>query len=99
MATCEADRPLGMPLYGREPNLMAEAAHWAIDRGAQSIDINMGCPVDKVTKTFAGSMMLCIPGRTVRLAERLVREVGGRVPVTWSAREAIFAARGSPVAA
>ncbi len=86
MATCEADRPLGMQLYGREPDLMCEAARWAVDHGADTIDINMGCPVDKVTKTFAGSKMLCIPDETVRLAERLIATVGDRVPVTAKLR-------------
>ena len=84
MATCDEDRPLGMQLYGQDPDLMAEAARWAVDRGAQTIDINMGCPVDKVTKTFAGSMMLCTPDHTVKVAERLVRTVN--VPVTAKLR-------------
>ncbi|MEX2673489.1 MAG: tRNA-dihydrouridine synthase, partial [Phycisphaeraceae bacterium] len=56
------------------------------DHGATTLDINMGCPVDKVTKTFAGSMMLCTPGHTVGVAERLVRTVGDRVPVTAKLR-------------
>ncbi|NBC11011.1 MAG: tRNA dihydrouridine synthase DusB [Planctomycetes bacterium] len=90
MATTDADRPLGMQLYGRDPALMGEAARWAIDSGAQTLDLNMGCPVDKVTKTFAGSMMLCIPDQAVELAERLVRTVAahasGRVPVTAKLR-------------
>lgn len=90
MATCEADRPLGMQLYGRDPALMCEAARWAIDAGARTIDVNMGCPVDKVTKTFAGSMMLCIPDQTVAMFERLVAAVdrhgAGRVPVTAKLR-------------
>ncbi|MHB1157613.1 MAG: tRNA dihydrouridine synthase [Phycisphaerales bacterium] len=89
MATCDDDQPLGMQLYGCEPDLMCEAARWAVDRGAKVIDINMGCPVDKVTKTFAGSMMLCTPGHTVRLAERLVNEMATyapHVPVTAKLR-------------
>jgi nifR3 family TIM-barrel protein len=85
-ATCAQDRPLGMQLYGQDPDLMAEAARWAVDHGATTIDINMGCPVDKVTKTFAGSMMLCTPDHTVGVAERLVRTVGDRVPVTAKMR-------------
>ncbi|MDX1564907.1 MAG: tRNA-dihydrouridine synthase, partial [Phycisphaeraceae bacterium] len=73
-----------MQLYGQDPALMAEAARWAVDHGAQTIDINMGCPVDKVTKTFAGSMMLCTPDHTVAVAERLVATVD--VPVTAKLR-------------
>ncbi len=86
MATTGADRPLGMQLYGRDADLMTEAAKWAVDAGARTIDINMGCPVDKVTKTFAGSMMLCDAEAAVALAARLVREVGGHVPVTAKLR-------------
>lgn len=86
MATSEADRPLGMQLYGRDAKLMCEAARWALDAGATTIDVNMGCPVDKVTKTFAGSMMLCIPDETVGMFEKLVGAVGDRVPVTAKLR-------------
>lgn len=86
MATDPADRPLGMQLYGSDPHLMCEAARWAVDHGAPLIDINMGCPVDKVTKTFAGAMMLCTADQTVELAERLVEAVGDRVPVTAKTR-------------
>src|SRR4051794_22063079 len=49
-ATCEADSPLCMQLYGSSADRLCEAARWAEDRGAHVIDINMGCPVDKVTK-------------------------------------------------
>ena len=86
MATCEQDRPLGMQLYGSDAGLMAEAARWAVGEGATTIDINMGCPVDKVTKTWAGSMMLCTPDHTLRVAEAIVRAVGDRVPVTAKTR-------------
>lgn len=85
-ATSPDDRPLGMQLYGQDPELMSRAARWAVEHGATTIDINMGCPVQKVTKTFAGSMMLCTPDHTVGVAERLVREVGDRVPVTAKMR-------------
>ena len=86
MATCPEDRPLGMQLYGSDPDLMSEAARWAADQGATTIDINMGCPVDKITKTWAGSKMLCTPDATVRVAESLIRTVGERVPVTAKTR-------------
>lgn len=85
-ATHPDDQPLGMQLYGNDADLMAEAARWSVDHGATTIDINMGCPVDKVTKTFAGSMMLCTPDHTVGVARRLVESVGDRVPVTAKLR-------------
>lgn len=86
MATNDEDRPLGMQLYGQDPHLMTEAAKWSVDHGATTLDINMGCPVDKVTKTFAGSMMLCTPDHTVKLAKTLVDTVGHQVPVTAKTR-------------
>lgn len=86
MATCPQDQPLGMQLYGNDPALMAEAARWSVDRGANLIDINMGCPVDKVTKTFAGAMMLCTTDATLRVVEAVIQAVGDRVPVTAKTR-------------
>ncbi len=70
--TCEADSPLCMQLYGGDVNLLCEAARWAEDRGAHVIDINMGCPVDKITKRDGGSKLLCNPENTLRMVERIV---------------------------
>ena len=50
---------------------LCEAAAWAEDHGAAVIDINMGCPVDKVTKKDGGSKLLCDPERTLRMVERV----------------------------
>lgn len=83
-ATCEADRPLCMQLYGADADIMADAARWAEGHGATIIDINMGCPVDKVTKKNGGSKLLCDPSGTVALARKVVRAV--RVPVTAKIR-------------
>jgi len=89
-ATNEFDQPCGMQLYGNWEDPLPEAACWAVDHGARLIDINMGCPVDKVAKKNGGSLLLCDPASTVRLAERIVRTVerhsGGRVPVTAKIR-------------
>ena len=72
-ATCEADSPLSMQLYGGDEQKLCEAARWAEDRGAHVIDINMGCPVDKITKRDGGSKLLCNPDRTLRMVERVMR--------------------------
>jgi nifR3 family TIM-barrel protein len=89
-ATDPADRPCGMQLYGNWEDPLPDAARWAIDHGADLIDINMGCPVDKVAKKNGGSLLLCDARGTVQLAERIVRAVqqhaGGRVPVTAKMR-------------
>jgi nifR3 family TIM-barrel protein len=78
------DRPVCMQLYGADADVLAEAARWAEAQGAALIDINMGCPVDKVTKKNGGSKLLCEPRNTVALAKRVVEAV--RVPVTAKTR-------------
>ena len=86
-ATNEFDSPLCMQLYGNDRDPLPEAARWAVEHGAVVVDINMGCPVDKVAKKNGGSLLLCDVGRTVRLAERIVRAVEPTgVPVTAKVR-------------
>ncbi|MGA0174348.1 MAG: tRNA dihydrouridine synthase [Phycisphaerales bacterium] len=89
-ATNGLDQPLAMQLYGSGEDPLPEAACWAIDHGARLIDINMGCPVDKVAKKNGGSLLLRDPCATVRIAERIVAAVdrhgAGRVPVTAKMR-------------
>ncbi len=71
-ATCPEDSPLSMQLYGGNVDRLCEAARWAEDRGAHVIDINMGCPVDKVTKRDGGSKLLCNPDNTLRMVDRVI---------------------------
>jgi tRNA-dihydrouridine synthase B len=91
-ATNKRDQPLCMQLYGCDRDPLPEAAMWAADHGARAIDINMGCPVDKVAKKNGGSLLLCDILRTVKLAERIVRAVelvrgrDGTIPVTAKMR-------------
>jgi tRNA-dihydrouridine synthase B len=73
--TDDFDKPVGMQLYGSDPEIMAEGARWAVEHGATLIDINMGCPVDKVTKKDGGSKLLTDLGRAVAIAQRVVREL------------------------
>lgn len=84
-ATCPADTPLCMQLYGGDVNRLCEAAMWAEDRGAQVIDINMGCPVDKITKRDGGSKLLCDPDKTLRLVEK-IKHCLLRTPLTAKLR-------------
>ncbi len=84
-ATCPEDAPLCMQLYGANIERLCEAARWAQDKGAAIIDINMGCPVDKITKKDGGSALLCNLPNTLRLAEQVVRAVPG-TPVTAKMR-------------
>ncbi len=83
-ATCPEDQPIVMQLYGRDPAILCEAARWAQEHGATIIDVNMGCPVDKVTKKNGGSKLLCEPQLAVTIVEQLVKTV--TVPVTAKIR-------------
>lgn len=73
--TCAEDSPLSMQLYGSSADRLAEAARWAEDHGAAVVDINMGCPVDKITKKDGGSRLLCDPDNTVRMTEKIIRSL------------------------
>jgi tRNA-dihydrouridine synthase B len=83
--TCEADSPLCMQLYGGNAEPLCEAARWAEGRGAHVIDINMGCPVDKITKRDGGSKLLCDPDKTLRMVER-IKAVLRHTPLTAKLR-------------
>ncbi|MEK9678776.1 MAG: tRNA dihydrouridine synthase DusB [Rhodospirillaceae bacterium] len=85
MATnCAEEFPMSVQLAGCEPEMMAEAAKLNSDRGAAIIDINMGCPVKKVTKGHAGSSLM----RDEELAGKLIEATVNAVdlPVTLKMR-------------
>ena len=71
--TNDADSPVGMCPYGNDTDPLPEAADWAVGRGIDVLDINMGCPVDKSVQKNGGSLLLCDPERTVRLVERILQ--------------------------
>jgi nifR3 family TIM-barrel protein len=85
MATCPEDWPLSVQLFGGDDDPLTEAARWCADAGFKVIDINMGCPVEKITGRNGGSALLCDPERTVRLAERVIAAVP-KVAVTAKLR-------------
>ncbi len=82
--TCPADRPLAVQIYGANLQEMREAAQWLEGYGVASIDINMGCPVHKVTRGGGGSAMMCDAVSTVALVRGVVEAV--RIPVTVKMR-------------
>lgn len=84
IATSPDDRPLSVQIFGSDPAQMVEAARLLEGRGVDSIDINMGCPVGKVTKTGSGASMMCRQDETISLVERVVRGVS--IPVTVKMR-------------
>jgi nifR3 family TIM-barrel protein len=82
--TSPADRPLAVQIYGSVPQEMKDAAQWLESYGVGSIDINMGCPVHKVTRGGGGSAMMCDAVSTVALVRTVVEAV--RIPVTVKMR-------------
>ncbi|QOI99353.1 MAG: tRNA-dihydrouridine synthase [Phycisphaeraceae bacterium] len=86
--TDDSDRPVGMQLYGSDPAIMAQGARWAVEHGAAVVDINMGCPVDKVTKKDGGSKLLTDLSRAMAIVADVRRELD-RLPLPadeWSRR-------------
>jgi tRNA-dihydrouridine synthase B len=71
-------------IAGSEPELMAQAAKFNVDNGAQIIDINMGCPAKKVNKKLAGSALLQDPSLVQKIVTAVVNAVN--VPVTLKIR-------------
>ena len=82
--TCPEDRPVSVQLYGTDPVDMSAAAQWLEAYGVSSVDVNMGCPVHKVTRGGGGSAMMCDASRTVALIRTIVESV--RIPVTVKMR-------------
>ena len=76
--------PVSVQIAGTEPEQMAEAARYNVAHGADSIDINMGCPAKKVCKAWAGSALM----RNEALVERILKAVVAavEVPVTLKIR-------------
>ncbi len=79
------ERPLGVQLFGTDPQELGEAAHFLENEGlADLVDVNMGCPVRKVVKTGAGSALLCEPARVGDIVAGIRRRT--KLPVTIKIR-------------
>src|SRR5579884_4072428 len=87
------EHPIACQLFGSDPNVMAEAAKVCEDRGFDIVDINFGCPVNKVVKCNGGSGLL----RDLPLVETILRKVRSAIsiPLTckfragWNDRELV----------
>ena len=79
--------PIAVQIAGTEAAMMAEAAVYNIERGAQIIDINMGCPAKKVCNKWAGSALMQDEALAVSIAAAVVEACAPRnVPVTLKMR-------------
>jgi tRNA-dihydrouridine synthase B len=64
--------PIAVQIAGTDAHMMADAARYNIDRGAQIIDINMGCPAKKVCDKWAGSALMQDEGLALEIIEAVV---------------------------
>ena len=82
LATSPEDRPLGYQIYGKDPALLADAARWVQDRGADLVDVNMGCPQKRIVGQGVGAALLKTPGRAVEI----VRQIRKAVTIPFTAK-------------
>ncbi len=79
--------PIAVQIAGTDAQMMADAAVYNIERGAQIIDINMGCPAKKVCNKWAGSALMQDEALAVSIADAVVQACAPRgVPVTLKMR-------------
>ena len=80
----DEERPVAVQIFGSEPDIMAETAK-KISEYADIIDINMGCPVNKIVKNNEGSALM----KNIKLAEEIITKVveAVEVPVTVKFRK------------
>ena len=89
LVTYDYEAPIGIQIYGNIPEAMVDAAVMAenaasVGHGADLIDINFGCPVNKIARRGAGSGMMREPDKMVEITRRVVEAV--KLPVTVKTR-------------
>lgn len=81
----EAERPVSIQIFGGEPAKMAEAARIVEGMGADVVDVNMGCPVPKISKHNAGCSLMREPAHAASIIAAMTKAV--RIPVTVKMRK------------
>ena len=76
--------PVSVQIAGYDPAMLADAARYNVDHGAQIVDINMGCPAKKVCNVWSGSALLQDEALVGRIVDAVVKAVA--VPVTLKIR-------------
>ena len=94
LAIDPSEGPVGIQIFGSEPDMIAFAADKLKDRPNAFLDINMGCPVPKVVKNGEGSAMLLDPDNAARCVEAAVSHGGGK-PVTIKMRIGFYGKPGA----
>ncbi|WP_092047335.1 tRNA dihydrouridine synthase DusB [Planctomicrobium piriforme] len=82
--TCPEDSPFAVQIFGSVPQEMRDAAQYLESTGVHSVDINMGCPVQRITGSGAGSAMMCSTDATLSVVQSVVEAVS--IPVTVKMR-------------
>jgi len=80
----EEERPVSIQIFGGDPSVMADAAQVVEGMGADVVDINMGCPVQKIAKHNAGCSLMREPGHAAAIVRAMVSAV--KIPVTVKMR-------------
>ena len=84
LKTYPYERPIGVQIYGHIPEAMVEAALMAEEAAPSFIDINFGCPVNKIANRGAGSGMMRYPDKMIDITKKVVNAV--KLPVTVKTR-------------
>lgn len=80
----EIQRPVGIQLFGEDPEVMAKAARFAQEKGADFVDLNFGCPVPKVVKKGGGSAILKDPAAVKVMVSTVKKAID--IPLTIKIR-------------
>ncbi|HML32816.1 MULTISPECIES: tRNA dihydrouridine synthase DusB [Sporomusa] len=86
LAIDERERPVALQIFGSEPDSMGQAATIVANAGADIIDINMGCPTNKIVRNGEGSALMLSPDLAYRIIAAVVTAAGD-VPVTVKFRK------------
>lgn len=82
----EHDHPVGGQLMGSEPHTFGRAAREMVDAGYDVVDVNFGCPVNKVLGRHRGGWLLQDPDTALAMVDAVLQAVAGDVPVTVKMR-------------
>ncbi len=78
------DQPFAVQIFGSDPQHMVAAAQFLVERGVATIDINMGCPVNRIAGAGSGAGMMTQTEKTISLVQKIVEAV--RLPVSVKMR-------------